>query len=277
MYDINFRKAALLVYSHTQSMRKTARILGISAASLCRWARMILPKGWSELPSRRSFKESMKAFVRDTLIQDPCTSCLSLQKLLAETFSIRVSRQLIGATIRSIGFSRKRVRTRACKLTPKDRQDHLNRFRDEIETSLRSGAKIVSLDESGFDPRGKSTFYGYAIRGKPAIVHGRSFPCKRVSLIMAICPQSGSPHVFRRTRSSTTDGASFADFVRDLPYEQGTCLILDNAAIHKTKMVVRRKRIHSSLHASVQPRLQPHRERLRRRQGPLCEGMVSST
>ena len=96
---------------------------------------------------------------------------------------------------------------------------------------------MVSLDESGFDPRGKSVFYGYAARGQPAVAYGRAFVARRVTLLMAVSPNDDVLPVVHRLRTTSTNGAAFSEFVRDLPYPRGTAIVLDNASIHKTRAV----------------------------------------
>lgn len=237
MYDVKFREAAVLVYSYFGSMRKAAKVLKISAASMCRWIKRLEPKGWPPLSSRRAFTETMRTFVRQSLGDDPCVTCMQLQKALLERFDVRVSRQLIGTAIRAMGYSRKRVRSRPSHASAETRRERLHEFRNAIETVISEGRPMVSVDESGFDPRGRSVFYGYAARGQPAVVYGRALVARRVTLLMAVCPNNGVHTSAHRLRTATTNGAAFSEFVRDLPYPPGTAIILDNASIHKTKAI----------------------------------------
>lgn len=193
------------------------------------------------MSSRRAFTESMRTFVRQSLQDDPCVTCMQIHRELIERFDVRVSRQLIGTALRSMGYSRKRVRSRPSRASAETRRQRLHQFRNAIDTAIDAGRPLVSLDESGFDPRGKSVFYGYAVRGQPAVAYGRAFIARRVTLLMAVSPSndvsSVVSSVVHRLRTTSTNGAALSEFVRDLPYPPGTAIVLDNASIHKTRAV----------------------------------------
>ena len=149
---------------------------------------------------------------------------------IKQTFQISVSRQLAHMLIRRLGYSYKRTRKRGISHR---KTIAMAPFLDACQCVTHQ-ANLVAIDECGFDQRPAPT-YGYSKTGTPAIVQWRpSSDRRRLNLLMAIHP-SGSHH--RTIHDNPVNGAIFADFIRSLPYERGTALLLDNASIHKTAIV----------------------------------------
>ncbi len=77
--------------------------------------------------------------------------------------------------------------------------------------------------------------YGYAKAGTPAIVHWTpSSDRTRLNLLMAI-HANGSCNQY--IQDKPINGEAFATFIRNLPFDHGTNLLMDNASIHKTAAV----------------------------------------
>jgi len=96
------------------------------------------------------------------------------------------------------------------------------------------GGNIVSIDESGFDQR-PSPAYGYSMAGEPAIVEWKpSSDRTRLNLLLAVHASGVCTSI---VQDRPFKGSGFAEFIRSLPHEPGTSLLLDNASIHKTSAV----------------------------------------
>ena len=230
MYAVAFREAALRVYSFLGSMRKTSQALNVSVASICRWVQRLLPKQRTSSPTKVS--EALVAFVSQYVQQRPASTCAELVGEINKALCLQVSRQLVYTIlVKRLGFSFKRTRKRGLS---KRKQEALMQFHERFETLRNCGASFCSIDESGFDQR-EFPVYGYAPRGKPAIVEYS--PCstnKRISIIMCITEDGNQHHVLT---SNHVDSKAFAEFVRSLKLQHGTVVLLDNASIHKTKEV----------------------------------------
>lgn len=229
MYSSDTRKAAILVYQHTQSMRRVSLILKVSQSTVHRWVRGADASGW---PSRGSkFTDAMVALVKLQLSMFPATTASQLQALIWDQLSVKVSRQLVALVLRSrLNMSWKRTRKRGCASSRHDRQEQMRSFRQEFATAFANGT-LAACDESGFDQRARP-IYGYAPRSKPAILVIPASKIKHVhySLIMA-AHMKGMTHSTLHVGS--INGHRFADFVADLPFPRGTVIVLDNASIHK--------------------------------------------
>jgi transposase len=139
-----------------------------------------------------------------------------------------VSRQLVHIIIKKLDYTFKRARTRGASA---QKENLIVRFK-ELYKNISPGSKIVSIDESGFDQRAHQQ-YGYAKKGEQLIVTAPY--CKdrkHYSLLLAIC-NDGSKQ-FQISKKSI-NGKYFANFISKLPYEKGTCILLDNASIHRTQ------------------------------------------
>jgi transposase len=109
-------------------------------------------------------------------------------------------------------------------------------MKQEFFKSIKNASEglIVSIDESGFDARPK-TVYGYGKPGQQVIL--KAPYCKdrkRHTLTLSIA-SDGQKYYTIQTKTMTSE--TFANYIRGLPFPEGTRLILDNASIHKTKEV----------------------------------------
>ena len=231
MYSRDFRTAAVHVYEYLGSMRKTALALKISVASICRWSRSIdtqskTRRGLSKVTS------AIEAVIRTELQQWPETTCPEIARRVEEIFGIEISRQSIHVVVERLGFTRKRTRKRGTSFNSVVARPPFCFALDSLRRG--SDSTVIAIDESGFDQRCQP-IYGYAPRGHPAIVKIR--PCsdrRRFSLLMAI-GENGS--CTWSLSANCVNGATFSEFIRNLPQSPGTTIILDNASIHKTLAV----------------------------------------
>lgn len=228
MYNVSHRKAVLIVYNFNGSMRKTAEIFKHAPSTISRWSRNLEPK-----PRLRKgrFTQAMKESIRLFLSETPRFSSLQVVAFIKSMWNFTISRQHAHRLIRECGFTYKRTRRRGGG--PRIRKNIGTFLRTYKQTS--ASGNTVSFDESGFDQRMKPV-YAYAPSGKPAVV--QVSPCgdrTRYNLLMAI-HQSGKPCTTLIDHS--TKGSDVADFIRSMPYAEGSTILMDNASIHKTKDVM---------------------------------------
>ena len=204
--------------------------LRVSVSSVHRWSKRLEFQKRSRRPVKLS--EALRLSVQSFLAASTRFSTTEVIDHVKQAFGLTMSRQLTSVLIHRLGFSFKRTRKRFGQTRTVD-GNSISSFCHRYLTSLQGGS-LVSIDESGFNHRCVAV-YGYAKRGEPAIVLWHATPDRRrISLLMAIhC--SGSSHAV--TSASCVNGASFAAFIRDLPYPSHTTLLLDNASIHKTAAV----------------------------------------
>lgn len=229
MYSVEFRKVALNLYDYFQSMRKTAKVLNVSVASLCRWCKRLHPLQRKQ--TTNSYVCALSSFVKVYLDNNKVATCVEIAKQIQQSMQVKVSRQLVHNIIKSNGFSYKRTRQRGYNAKKKD---HEVAFLAYWKHHLSPHNVVVSIDESGFDTR-KTPTYGYAKKGQPCIMqYQTSCTRKRISLLMAV---SNSGKQQYQLVEGMVDSNIFFDFIADLTFPRGSILLMDNASIHKSKHV----------------------------------------
>ena len=149
--------------------------------------------------------------------------------LYFESFQIQISRQLVHLILKKENITYKRIRTRGVS---KKKHELTHDFIEKYKQIIETHKNIVSIDESGFDQRGKQ-IYGYSLKGTKAIVSQElTYPHVRYNLIYAISRDGNQ--TFELTKEKVK-GSHFANFINRLPFPKGTVIMLDNASIHKTK------------------------------------------
>jgi transposase len=228
MYALEFRKAVLLMYDYFQSLRKVSKCMKVSIASISRWNNCLFPK----LRTRTCIKTSnaLKVFIETLVLQQPCITCVEICQQVYKVFGFTISRQLVHVIIKSLNFSFKRVKTRGIS---SKKESLVKQFIHDYK-QISKNHKIVSIDESGFDQRAHR-IYGYAPKGKEAIVNNSlSSDRKHYSLLLAISNEGDKDFIITNENINTN---IFNDFINHLPFEKGTCLIMDNHRIHRTRLV----------------------------------------
>jgi uncharacterized protein YerC len=69
MYPVDFRIAVLKLYDYFQSMRKTAKAMKVSIASISRWNSSLQPKQRHRKPVKLS--DAMVLFVQQNILKNP--------------------------------------------------------------------------------------------------------------------------------------------------------------------------------------------------------------
>lgn len=245
MYAIAFRKAAVTLYDAVRSLRTAARYLQVSYSSISRWVKSLYPsiRGIS-MP--RKLLDMHKQFIKHILTNEPFLCCQDIVSKLFSKFQLSVSRQLVHVCIRKLGFRRVSCKVRGGSPSSTQCRD----FVTSIESSRSESPLFVSVDESGFDQRPKPTKVYRPPRSSsitlpldpnsnskytapPVVIRQAPYVAnrKRFNLLLAIASDGSKQHsVFDKS----INAAMFADFISQLPYPSGTCILLDNAKIHHT-------------------------------------------
>ncbi len=218
------------MYDYFGSMRKASLALKVSVASISRWCAQPIPTSCRRRCCTKT-SDALVALISMYLKENPGSSCPTIVRQIKETLGCSVSRQLVHVIVRKrLGLTFKRTRKRGCSSKRFDRPAFFSAFLD-----AHARGRLVAIDESGFDQR-CTPVYGYAPKGQPAIVNWKTCSDrKRYNLVMAIHGTSGASH--RVITANPVNGTTFSQFILGLPFGNGTVVLLDNAAIHKTALV----------------------------------------
>jgi len=170
-------------------------------------------------------------FIKQVLTSSPFTTGRLLQNKVQRVFGTQLSLSLCYTAIKQAGMSRVKVKTH---YRSKKHPERMVQFGKEIDAALDGNQQLVFIDEIGF--RANSVpFYGYVERGKELVRYIGS-KCHRKSYSSCVATnQHGILHRMHLNHSFT--GSSFLSFLTGLNVPPGTCLVMDNASIHKTKAV----------------------------------------
>ena len=224
MYPLDYRLAIVQICRHLgNSIRGTAALVQPSAASISRWMRQIESRHARGAGSKPSVvTDLMLACIKTYIFENSNVKATTIKVFLKEKFQIDVSRQLVQLILsKKLNYSYKRTRKRGPNLTnDPEFKSRTREYVTKLHAAFVNGQNVVSVDESGFDHRSRP-LYGYAPKGKPAIVYHPkvNVPHVRTSLILAI---ASNGQYFHQLESQTVKGDTFADFILAMPFEKGS-------------------------------------------------------
>lgn len=227
MYPLDRRMLAPHVYEHVQSLRKAAVILKVSHTTVRRWIHSC-----KRVTYRRSSHKGdlIRGMVLQAVHDAPLSTLSDLQRLVASTVHLTVSKQLIRTILFRNGLTRKKARFYG---EPKDLAAKTDAFLSARSAALVDGRHVVSIDETSFGRHGGPTF-GYAARGAKVFVR-RNAPHVRTSTVVACVASDGI--VRRQTMPGSCNTSRFVEFLRTCDLPAGTVVLLDNVSFHHSRAV----------------------------------------
>lgn len=230
MKSIDLRLAAVRVYEQLGSLRKTARLLGVSKSSVHRWHTNGCEPRTRSLRPARVLSGAIITCVRAYVSTHPFVTCTQLRHLILELTGVRLSRQLAAVAIRKAGLSRMRARNKAVPSVQR-RDDRIRTFRDSIEGVAIED--MLFVDEVGFRDN-VVPLYGYAKRGTRLRVLSQSGGWKHASVAVAIDCHGV---VLYEQQVAAFNTASFLEFIQRLPLRTGQVIVMDNVRFHHSEEV----------------------------------------
>lgn len=234
MYSLDMRNAAVTAYTKGfGSLRKLACIFDVAPSTISRWAKLPVTAASSE---RERFGNGLWIrsrfvvnFIADVVQENPFITRRTLRDRIMRVFQFAPSLRLVGTALKRNGFSRVKCRKRFCS---RKSPPTVTEYR-EFSQLFADSENVVSIDETGFCNQ-YLPMIGYTEKGTRLYVQSPESTRKWVTATVAISTTS-EPII--DVRKGAMKGDSFAGFVRSLPFQPGTTLVLDNASIHKTVAV----------------------------------------
>lgn len=204
--------------------------------------RIRLEKQQSEIPTRRTrvgrrgcLTSTMRQALCDALIKQPYLYRCEIADFLYQNFGRRISERSIGRNLRSMGWTRKRIR-RIAQQRDADLRDHyLHRI------SQYKSYQLIFVDESGCDRREGYRRWGWSPKGFSPIQITKFGRGKRWHMLPAYA-QGGI--VLRRVYQGSTDSELFEDFIAQLLHHCGrypepkSVIVMDNASWHHSEKIL---------------------------------------
>jgi transposase len=227
MIEKDVRYRAVVHYQHfLRSIRKVAKLYGVSRSSLQRW--LAAKPSMKPCKRRKTIRTEIVDCIHATMRANPCSDMQQLCDAIKQSCCgvVPSTAQTVGRWVRRLGYSRKKVYT-VVDHTPSTKV--VDDFCDAY-TPLRD-EEIICIDEAGFYV-GAHGRYGYAQRGSRIHVSAsRTLRRSRFTLVMAVgC--DGIVHY--ELLDGSCRKADFIRFVSNLPRDlvTGKTLVMDNLRCH---------------------------------------------
>lgn len=231
MYKLDVRELALHVYAKTNSLRKTAYLLGIkSHATISNWVKRVEVKKYHLNNSMQLKTYQILAVIKCVLEQTPLASLSELKRHLSVEYSIDACKELIRICIKRSGFSWKKVRFYGVS---KHQEPLTEEFIIRRNAALAAGKKALFVDEVSF---GRNSFkvMGYSPVGEKLMVRKKQPRMTSRSVIACI---SNEKLVLKHTHEKSVDRLKFLEFLKSLPLDHNTVIFMDNARFHHSSII----------------------------------------
>lgn len=228
MYDIGFKAAVLIAKKSVGSLRKVSAMFNVSLGTLHNWSQ---PK---PTLSRRAVQQQdahrmLVNVIRPLILFRPCMTCSEISYNLKDKHDITVSRQRVSRVLKSMSMSRKRTRIRTER--PK-RAEQAEAFCRTFPLTLER-TKLFALDEMGTSEN-TLPMYGWSVRGT-RLHHVRRSGSRTNHSTIAVIGDDGV--VASQHQAKPYNTAYFCEFLKQLKLPDGSHIILDNVAFHRSRAV----------------------------------------
>lgn len=227
-YSQDLREKCLAAYGKLRSFRKVADVVDVSKSSIQRWMHRVTP-------IRRAFdarkaSARVKSLIHEVLGQEGAALRRSdIAATIKQRLGVEMSSSSVGVLLRRQGYTRKRC----SKFVDRPDLPLLRRSFAHRMASMRP-EDVVSIDEAGVYIDMKPS-YGFSLRGSRCRVPTSAGWRKRFTLLLAV---SDDRVIGSRLLDGACNRTTFCDFVRSLDMCGRSCLLMDNASIHKGSPVV---------------------------------------
>ena len=231
MYPLDRRTVATLLYSHLQSLRKTARLLQVCHTTVSRWLKNPCKAPRKHYSSRPLKSEVIVETIRIAIMNDPFISIRKLQALLKETLAVQVSVELVRIAIKRLGLSKKKAKFFG---KPSNLEEATDVFLKHRKEAIENKLNILSIDETSFGRNGFEC-RGYCEKGKKLFVQKRR-PQMTSTTVLACATSDGWKCLKQHKGGVNTQ--VFLKFLESIDIEPNSIILMDNVRFHHSKAVV---------------------------------------
>lgn len=227
MYTTDAKIMCVRAYMRLKSLRKTAGLLGVAKSTIHRWiASNPLPRKIRE--ARKATQSAVKRIL-EVLETNPFETPEAICFKIRIELGISLGTSTVRFWMKKNGLSRKK----ASRLVSNDRIHELRKSYSKNLAALYDPDRVISIDESSFYFDMKPS-RGYCNRSRRLVVPARPGGRTRWSLLMAV---SNNSVVGWKLFKGSVNSSMFSAFIETLDTEERDVLLMDNASIHKTRLV----------------------------------------
>lgn len=239
MYSPDFRCLAFRKFQAYRNIRQTARIMGVSPSTIHRW---VHSSWWWSCRSKKTYRHDRSNQKRRRPSDKAVTAIKSILSIdhnksksykeigmmLLEEYNVKLSVSSVQRYVtKHANFSRKRL---SRKLHGKRSDEQLNAFLERYKNLVSDQTIVVSVDECGFSEK-NIPLYGYSPVGEklslPITTKGT---WTHHTLAFAI---TSNGEYFHKQKVGSMKRIDFASFIDELPFPEGSVILMDNCTIHK--------------------------------------------
>jgi len=241
----DYKQTAVKYYlEHNEDMRNTCKIFNCKFQSLARWVEIYKQKGNTNRKTRKNHNlkitPEIEKFVKEYVRKYNTTTLWELSKLVNDKYSVQLNDKSIYNILNKHKLTRKRLRS---KYYPEKREGQeagdLKTFYEKLNTY--DYKRTICLDETSIYLNMKPS-YGRSRSGTRVIKKTNKYPFKRYNMLCAICADKV---VGWKLYKDITGGLKtqnilefYDEFIKDK--YKNYLIIMDNAVIHKSKMIKER-------------------------------------
>ena len=231
MYNDDVKYRAIVHYEHfLHSLRKVAKIYGVSKSTVSRWVRIHGNPSRIKCRRPKNIALGIRARIKEIVEEGTCYTIDDFRTQLGNSGFKSLSSSSTHRHMHNAGVTRKRLsRTVNTDTISYDKYDDMRSLFSTKEQ------QIISIDETCFY-MGDHPRYGYALRGKRArlLSHRKNMSRKKVTVILAT-----SEHgvVDYKIIEGSCNTSVFTTFIQHMPVPKGSVLLMDNVAFHRSSQV----------------------------------------
>ena len=238
----DYKQTAVKYYlEHNEDMRNTCKIFNCKFQSLARWVEIYKQNGNTNRKTRKNHNlkitPEIEKFVKEYVRKYNTTTLWELSKLVNDKYSVQLNDKSIYNILNKHKLTRKRLRS---KYYPEKREGQeagdLKTFYEKLNTY--DYKRTICLDETSIYLNMKPS-YGRSRSGTRVIKKTNKYPFKRYNMLCAICADKV---VGWKLYKDITGGLKtqnilefYDEFIKDK--YKNYLIIMDNAVIHKSKMI----------------------------------------
>jgi len=245
----DYKQTAVKYYlEHNEDMRNTCEIFNCKFQSLARWVEIYKRNGNINRKTRKNHNlkitPEIEKFVKEYVRKYSTTTLWELSKLVNDKFKIHLTDSSIYNILHKHKLTRKRLRS---KYYPEKREGQeasdLKIFYEKLNTY--DYKQTICLDETSIYLNMKPS-YGRSRSGTRVIKKTNKYPFKRYNMLCAICADKVVGWKLYKDITGGLKTQNILDFYDEFIKDnyKNYLIIMDNAVIHKSKMI--RERIESN-------------------------------
>ena len=245
----DYKQTAVKYYlEHNEDMRDTCEIFNCKFQSLARWVEIYKQKGNTNRKTRKNHNlkitPEIEKFVKEYVRKYNTTTLWELSKLVNDKYGVYLNDKSIYNILNKHKLTRKRLRS---KYYPEKREGQeasdLKTFYEKLNTY--DYKRTICLDETSIYLNMKP-WYGRSRSGTRVIKKTNKYPFKRYNMLCAICADKVVGWKLYKDITGGLKTQNILDFYDEFIKDnfKNYSIIMDNAVIHKSKMI--RERIESN-------------------------------